>query len=156
MLPFIVTLTSSFFHFSFISEVTGNRGLGLLVTTVFVVYFLTLTLLAFNIQRAVVVLLSLSILALMFLPVRKNISVISNVQLNSKLFWIERPYFGEHLAIYKADNRVLLSPEKVFLTKDKIYEAYLNTEKGQVYLLYKNNKNDPYISKEINTLEQAM
>jgi low affinity Fe/Cu permease len=148
-LPFIISLFSYFFQFSFINEVTGNNGIGLIVTGILSLYFIVITLLAFSLKEAVTPLLSLAILALMFLPVRQNISVVSTLKSDSKIYWIERSYFTSFLSVHKANNEIITKPERVRLIEDVVYEAQLKAIEGEVYLVYKENENDPDISEKI-------
>ena len=147
--PFIISLLSYFFQFSFINEVTGNNGIGLIVTGILSLYFIVITLLAFSLKEAVTQLLSLAILALMFLPVRQNISVVSTLKSDSKIYWIERSYFTSFLSVHKANNEIITKPERVRLIEDVVYEAQLKAIEGEVYLVYKENENDPDISEKI-------
>ena len=147
--PFIISLLSYFFQFSFINEVTGNNGIGLIVTGILSLYFIVITLLAFSLKEAVTPLLSLAILALMFLPVRQNISVVSTLKSDSKIYWIERSYFTSFLSVHKANNEIITKPERVRLKEDVVYEAQLKAIEGEVYLVYKENENDPDISEKI-------
>lgn len=148
-LPFIISLFSYFFQFSFINEVIGNKGIGLIVTVFISLYFIILTLLAFSLKKAVIPLLSLAILALMFLPVRQNISVVSTLKVDSEIYWVERSYFASFLSVHKADNKIIMKPERIRLIEDVVYEAHLKTIEGEVYLVYKENENDPYVSEKI-------
>jgi len=148
-LPFIISLFSYFFQFGFINEVTGNEGIGLIVTIVISLYFIILTLLAFSLEKAVVPLLSLAILALIFLPVRQNISVVSTLKSDSKIYWLERSYFTSFLSVHKANNEIIMKPERVRLIENIVYEAHLKAVEGEVYLVYKENEDDPYVSEKI-------
>ncbi|MTJ02447.1 hypothetical protein [Idiomarina piscisalsi] len=148
-LPFIISLFSYFFQFSFINEVTGNNGIGLTVTGILSLYFIVITLLAFSLKEAVIPLLSLAILALMFLPVRQNISVVSTLKSDSKIYWIERSYFTNFLSIHKANNEIIMKPERLRLIENVVYDAQLKATEGEVYLVYKESKDDPYISGKV-------
>lgn len=148
-LPFIISLLSYFFQFSFINEVTGNNGIGLTVTGILSLYFIVITLLAFSLKEAVIPLLSLAILALMFLPVRQNISVVSTLKSDSKIYWIERSYFTSFLSVHEANNEIIMKPERIRLIENVVYEAQLKTIEGEVYLVYKENEDDPDISEKI-------
>ncbi|MGM0525955.1 hypothetical protein [Idiomarina seosinensis] len=148
-LPFIASLFSYFFQFSFINEVTGNHGVGLIVTVIISLYFIILTLLAFGLKEAVVPLLSLAILALMFLPVRQNISVVSTLKSDSEIYWIERSYFTSFLSVHKANNEIIMKPERVRLIENAVYDAQLEAIEGEVYLLYKESKDDPSVSEKV-------
>lgn len=148
-LPFIISLLSYFLQFSFITEITGNKGVGLIVTVVISLYFVILTLFAFNLKSAIVPLLTLAILALIFLPVRQNISVVSTLNVDSKIYWIERSYFTRFLSVYKTNNEIIMEPERVRLIENVVYEAHLKTIEGEAYLVYKQNEDDPYISEKI-------
>ncbi|WP_300321376.1 hypothetical protein [Idiomarina sp.] len=147
--PFIISLLSYFFQFSFINEVTGNNGIGLIVTGILSLYFIVITLLAFSFKEAVIPLLSLAILALMFLPVRQNISVISTLKSGSEIYWVERSYFTNFLSVHKANNEIIMKPERLRLIENVVYEAQLKTIEGEVYLVYKENEDDPDISEKI-------
>ncbi len=121
----------------------------MIVTGILSLYFIVITLLAFSLKEAVTPLLSLAILALMFLPVRQNISVVSTLKSDSKIYWIERSYFTSFLSVHKANNEIITKPERVRLIEDVVYEAQLKAIEGEVYLVYKENENDPDISEKI-------
>ncbi|SDB17558.1 hypothetical protein SAMN02927930_00655 [Pseudidiomarina indica] len=148
-LPFIISLLSYFFQFRFINEVTGNNGIGLTVTGILSLYFIVITLLAFSLKEAVIPLLSLAILALIFLPVRQNISVVSTLKSDSKIYWIERSYFTSFLSVHEANNEIIMKPERIRLIENVVYEAQLKTIEGEVYLVYKENEDGPDISEKI-------
>lgn len=148
-LPFIASLFSYFCQFSFINEVTGNHGIGLIVTVIISLYFIILTLLAFGLKEAVVPLLLLAILALMFLPVRQNISVVSTLKSDSEIYWIERSYFTSFLSIHKANSEIIIKPERVRLIESAVYDAQLKVIEGEVYFLYKESKDDPSVSEKV-------
>ncbi|RUO69698.1 hypothetical protein [Idiomarina ramblicola] len=146
-LPFLVTLIFYNFGFKFINQIIGNKEVGILVTLLITIYFLVVALLSFKLGKATVALLTIAILALMFLPVRQNISVVSTLKVDSEIFWVER-HRGALMA-YSANNKVLIKPERLYLTDDTIYEAHLENKDGEVYLVYKKDKDDPYLSKKI-------
>src|SRR5690554_7984847 len=130
-LPFIISLLSYFFQFSFINEVTGNNGIGLTVTGILSLYFIVITLLAFSLKEAVIPLLSLAILALMFLPVRQNISVVSTLISDSKIYWIERSYFTSFLSVHEANNETILKLDRIRLIENVFYESQLKAIEGE-------------------------
>lgn len=148
-LPFLITLIFYSFGFNFINQIIGNKGIGILITLSIAIYFLVVALLSFKPEKATVALLTVAILALMFLPVRQNISVVSTLKIDSKVFWIERSYFAGSLSVFSAENRVLIKPERLYLTDDVIYEAYLEDKSGEVHLVYKKDKDDSYLSRKI-------
>lgn len=148
-LPFIISLFSYFFQFSFINEVTGNNGIGLVVTVILSLYFIILTLLAFRLKEAVIPLLSLAILALMFLPVRQTMSVVSTLKSDSKVYWVERSYFTSFVSVHKANYEIVMKPERIRLIESVVYDAQLKTIEGDVYLVYKENETSPDVSEKI-------
>lgn len=148
-LPFLVTLIFYNFGFKFINQIIGNKEVGILVTLLITIYFLVVALLSFKLGKATVALLTIAILALMFLPVRQNISVVSTLKVDSEIFWVEHPYISGSLIVYSANNKILLKPERLYLTDDTIYKAHLEDKGGEVHLVYKKDKDDPYLSKKI-------
>lgn len=148
-LPFIISLFSYFFQFSFINEVTGNNGIGLVVTVILSLYFIILTLLAFRLKEAVIPLLSLAILALMFLPVRQTMSVVNTLKSDSKVYWVERSYFTSFVSVHKANYEIVMKPERIRLIESVVYDAQLKTIEGDVYFVYKENEKSPYVLEKI-------
>lgn len=148
-LPFLVTLIFYSFGFKFINQIIGNKEVGIFITLLITIYFVVVAFLFFKPGEATVALLTVAILALMFLPVRQNISVVSTLKVDSEIFWIERPYISGALIVYGANNEILIEPERLYLTDDTIYEAHLEDKDGEVHLVYKKDEDDPYLSKKI-------
>src|SRR5690606_41048492 len=64
----------------------------------------------------------------------QNISVVSTLKSDSKIYWIERSYFTSFLSVHEANNEIIMKPERIRLIENVVYEAQLKTIEGEVYL----------------------
>ncbi|CAM3697440.1 hypothetical protein [Rheinheimera salexigens] len=143
LLPFLAVIELNVFGVGFLTEVTGNTGQTVWILLALIVYYLIVLLWHKSLAKTPIIILTLLIFSLMFLPVRQNISVISYVSKDADIYWLERAYFTGEVSVFVAPKSLLLARKKLLQREDIAYEAFLQlTEKGEVILVYADSAAD--------------
>ena len=117
------------------TEVYGNSGVNIIYTLSIFLYYIVVSLKFFNIEKALVYLLAISIVSILFLPVRKNISVIQSIEFDAKTYWVTRPYWGDGIKVYSSEYVIFfLKPRAIYSSGENIKIAKLTTSNGSVQL----------------------
>lgn len=145
LIPFLATFILWIADLRLITQVTGNQGLGLLLSGLIFLYF-SIGILLFssdNFERSVAVFFFV-LTSIIFLPVRQNISVVDYVKNeNDKIYWIERTYLDGFIRVFESNDSLILTETGVISSDGPIHEAYLKTlPSSRVVFVYKENSAD--------------
>lgn len=143
LLPFLAALVVSSQGWDFVTEIRGNVGLGVVLTSVIALYYVGVAWLVGGL-KALPYLLGMAILALVFLPVRQDIAVISTITADEDILWIERSTVGEYVRVFHAEDGFLLQPQQLLELDETVYEAYLERDNGSVFLVHRVTADDDY------------
>jgi|AntRauMFilla1563_2_1112583.scaffolds.fasta_scaffold59200_2 hypothetical protein len=144
VVPFIVFFWVNLNGFKFINEVEGLNSSTLVIPFILLVYYLTIIALIKSVSRVAILVLCLAILGVMFLPIRQNISIAHNIETQTEVFWIERPYWSGSVSVFKSKKNVVLVPEKLFFEESGMHEARLDQTGDKVMLVFKRYNTGTY------------
>lgn len=142
-LPFILVSTLYLWGGKPVTEVTGNTGGALWVTGFLCAYYIAIILLFGKLRFSPALMIVTLLLALMFLPVRKNISVVDYIKTDSEIFWVERSYISGVLQVFVAEQGIVLKPKKIYQNDEITHEAFLELgSDGVPTLVYSERASD--------------
>lgn len=141
LLPFLVALAVSSQGWDFVTEIRGNAGVGVVLTSLIAIYYVGVGWLVGGL-KALPYLLGMAILALVFLPVRQDISVISTLTADENILWIERSTVGSYVRVFHAESGLVLQPQPLLELEETVYEAYLERDNGRVTLVHRATADD--------------
>lgn len=144
LIPFIIVISLDIAGISLLTEVKGNSGQAIWVSCAIAVYYFFIIFWHNKLDKALIRILWITILALLFLPVRQTIAIVNYVNTDNNIYWLERPYWGEGvLQVFVATESIFIRPEKIYQDTETTHEAFLELDpEGRVILVYSRDASD--------------
>ena len=139
-LPLALILCLNFFGLRMASEVTGNLGYGIWVSATIGLYYAIIIVWRFRSAAALPVILMSAIFALLFLPVRQNITVIDYVKTDNNVYWLERSLLTGALKVFVAPDGAMLKAQQLYEHTEVTHAAFLELgpQSDKPVLVYSN------------------
>lgn len=142
-MPFILVGMLYIFEIRLLTEVTGNTGISIWITATLCLYYVIVIFLNNSLNKLPKVILIISCFAIVFLPVRQNISVVDYVQKDSEIYWIERSYPTGVLKVFFAEKGIFMKADKLYQDDEITHKAYLVLDPdGSTTLVYSRKPSD--------------
>jgi hypothetical protein len=125
-LPFIAVALFHCLDTTFLTAITGNAIYSVFITFSFLFYFLTIIGLNGTWKSSPIAILTILILSIVFLPVRKDISIIDYITQGDKIYWIERHYISGEIVVYSGNMQPLTKRSQVYVIDETTHGAYLD------------------------------